>query len=197
MCSLCLSKLPVTNFHKFPENPVEKLFWGRVMIEQASSFMFLEKDSIVQSIIYNLKYNNRKSLGVKMGRLFGNQLKNSPYENIDAIIPVPLHKKRQARRGYNQSELIALGIGEILNRPVLINTVKRVVPNKSQTRKGRYERWLNAEGIFQCIQPEKLSGKHLLIIDDIITTGATTESLIQEIQKKAEAKISVAVLASA
>lgn len=192
-----MSKLPYTNFHKKPGNPVEKIFWGRVRIEQASSFLYLEKDSVVQSIIYNLKYNGRKNIGLTMGQLFGNQLNISSFKNIDVIIPVPLHKTRKAKRGYNQSEIIALGIGETMQKPVLSNAVKRVVPNKTQTRKGKYDRWLNAEGIFQCIQNDEFFEKHILIVDDIITTGATTESLIQEIQKKAKAKISVAVLASA
>jgi ComF family protein len=194
---LCLSKLPVTNFFKQKENPVEKIFWGRLLIDQASSFLYLEKDSVVQSIIYNLKYNGRKSIGFTMGRLYGNELKKSDYVDIDVIVPVPLHKKRKSRRGYNQSEIIALGIGEVLQKTVLTDVVKRIVPNKSQTRKGKYERWINAKDIFQCISKDELSGKHILIVDDIITTGATVESLVCEIQKEAETKISVAVLASA
>lgn len=132
-----------------------------------------------------------------MGRLYGNKLKNSAFAKIDIIIPVPLHRNRKSKRGYNQSEVIALGIGEVLNKPVLTDVIKRIVPNKSQTQKGKYERWINTKDIFQCVYQNKLDGKHILIVDDIVTTGATVESLICEIQKNAETKISIAVLASA
>jgi len=176
---------------------VEKLFWGRVLVEHASSYLYLEKGSIVQHLVHHLKYNGRKDIGLLMGNLFGQKLKNTAFNTVDAILPVPIHKKRKAKRGYNQSEFIARGIGEIIGKPVITNAVKRIIPSKSQTRKGRYERWLNVKDIFVCISPEKLDGKHILIVDDIITTGATIESLITEIQDKSRVKISIAVLASA
>jgi ComF family protein len=176
---------------------VEKLFWGRVSVEHASSYLYLEKGSVVEHLVHGLKYNGQKDIGLQMGNLFGQKLRNTTFNTVDAILPVPLHKKRKAKRGYNQSELIARGIGEIIGKPVFTNAVKRIVPNRSQTRKGRYERWLNVKDIFVCISPESLEGKHILIVDDIITTGATIESLIAAIQDKSRVKISIAVLASA
>lgn len=152
---------------------------------------------MVQNIIYHLKYKGKKEIGMQVGMLFGHKLKSTEFNTIDAIIPVPLHKSRLRERGYNQSELIAHGISKIINKPIITESIKRVLPNKTQTKRGRYDRWINAEGIFECIEPDLLKNKHLLIVDDIITTGSTLESLVQEINNKTDAKFSIAVLASA
>lgn len=197
LCTKCLIGLPLTNFWQQPENPVEKLFWGRVKIEMASSFIYFEKGSKYQHILHHLKYKGRKDVGILMGQYFGQKLKDSPFSMIDLIIPVPLHSRKERHRGYNQSEMIAIGISEAMNKPLVNNAVKRKQFTKSQTRKGRYERWINVENIFQTINSSLLTNKHVLVIDDVITTGSTTESFIQELLKTTGVKVSVAALASA
>ena len=197
ICTTCLLELPLTNYWKHADNPIEKLFWGKVPILNASAFLFFDKESKYQRMLHMLKYKGRQQIGLFLGRLYGQKL--SQYlENIpDIIIPVPLHKSRLLKRGYNQSELIANGMGESLNIPVNTNVVKRIVATKSQTKKGKYERWLNVKGIFKCYCPEVLESKHVLVVDDIITTGSTIESLIHELLQIPNVKISVASLASA
>ena len=190
--------MPYTNYWNHPENPVEQLFWGRVKVERAVSFLFFEKGSIFQHLFHELKYNGKKELGILFGRLFGKKLTESNFDNtIDVIVPVPLHKSRQRKRGYNQSEQIAIGISESLKKPVCNHLLIRQIASKTQTRRSRYERWQNVEGIFKCTDQQFLENKHVLIVDDVITTGATTEALIQEIAGINNIKISVATLAIA
>ena len=196
-CSYCLADMPVTNFWNQPENPVEQLFWGKIQVEHAASFIYFEKDSKYQNALHKLKYNNRKEVGTQLGRVYGYHLKNSRFNTIDAILPVPLHKKRFRKRGYNQSEMICQGLSLALSKPVLTEPVIRNVHTKSQTKKNRYNRWLNVEGIFKCVQPEAIEGKHILIVDDVVTTGATIESLASEILKIPGTKVSVATIAVA
>lgn len=173
------------------------MFWGRVKIEHAAAFLYFEKESKFQNIFHELKYNGKKELGIFLGNLYGRKLVESRFNSVDLILPVPLHKTRRNKRGYNQSELIALGISECIKKPVDTNSVMRTKATKTQTSRSRYERWLNVEGIFKCVDKSLLENKHVLVIDDIITTGATTESLIQEISDVPGIKISVAVLAVA
>jgi ComF family protein len=173
------------------------LFWGRAKIENAAAFLYFEKGTKFQNIFHELKYNGKKDLGVLLGSLYGRKLADSRFNCAELIIPVPLHKKRYNQRGYNQSELIAEGLSEVMKVPVDTASVIRTKATKTQTSRSRYERWLNVEGIYKCTDRKKLENKHVLIIDDIITTGATTESLIQEISDIPGIKISVAVLAVA
>jgi ComF family protein len=197
ICTKCLGNLPLTNFWNQPENPVEQLFWGRVKIEFAAAYLYFEKGSHFQNIFHELKYKGKKDVGVLLGKLYGQKLCESRFNEIDLIIPIPLHKSRMHQRGYNQSELIAQGISESMNKPVDTKSVIRIKATKTQTSRSRYERWLNVEGIFKCIDKSPLENKHVLIVDDIVTTGATTESLIQEISDIPGIKISVVALAVA
>lgn len=173
------------------------LFWGRAKIESASAFLYFEKGSRYQNIFHELKYKGKKDLGILLGNLYGKKLAESRFNNIDIIIPVPLHQSRLNQRGYNQSEVIAIGLAETMQKTIDIKSVIRVKATKTQTSHSRYERWRNVEGIFACIEREQLENKHILIVDDIVTTGATTESLIQELAGIRGIKISVAVLAVA
>ncbi len=189
--------MPETNYWEKVDNPVEKMFWGRIELEAAASFLFFEKGAIAQNLIHHLKYKGKSEIGLHIGYLFGNKLKCSVYNEIDAIVPVPLHPFRKATRGFNQSEMIAQGIGKALQKPVISDAVVRLKKNRSQTSKGRYSRWLNSEGIFSCTKPEQFDAKHILLVDDIITTGATIESLASTIKNESKTKISVVALASA
>jgi ComF family protein len=197
LCTKCLALLPQTNYCNQPGNPVEQLFWGRVPVENGTAFLFFEKGSNYQNIFHQLKYKGRKELGTMLGKLFGQKLAEGRFQSVDLILPVPLHKSRERNRGYNQSDVIASGIAEAMNIPVVNTAVIRVKATRTQTQRNRYDRWLNVEGIFKCLYPALLENKHVLIVDDIITTGATTESLMQELSKIKGLKFSVAALAVA
>lgn len=194
ICTKCLYKLPRTNFHKQRENIVEQLFWGKVQIEKATAFCYYQKKGILQNLILKIKYHGAKELGFMLGQEFGYDLVDSEFSKVDMIIPVPLHPKREKRRGYNQSEWIGQGIAKVIDKPVDTKILKRTVYNATQTKKGRFERWINVENIFQVIYPEKIIGKHILLVDDVITTGSTIEACLQAILKHENTKVSVAVI---
>lgn len=198
ICTKCLYKLPRTNFHKVPGNPIEQSFWGRQQIERATAYFFFQKASIYQKLLHQLKYHNRSDVGVEMGRQFGAELaKSADFMNIDYIIPVPLHKKKERMRGYNQSEVIAKGMAEFLNGILDKKILIRKNFTETQTQKGRFERWENVKNVFECKQAKKIEGKHVLIVDDVMTTGATIEGCAYVLHEAANVKISVATLAYA
>lgn len=185
LCSFCENDLPLTNFHLFEEpTPTDKLFWGRVDITKTYSHLFFEKNKTSQTILFSLKYKNKPELGVYFGKKIGENLKlMSVFNNIDAVIPVPLHHKKEFIRGYNQSEVLALGICEILNKPMDTRTIHRTKHSASQTKKSRFQRWDNVNEIFK-INSKINSYKHIVLVDDVVTTGSTLESIIQAIRKK-------------
>lgn len=199
LCSFCENDLPLTNFHLFEEpTPTDKLFWGRVNITKTYSYLFFEKNKTSQTILFNLKYKNKPELGVYFGKKIGENLKfMNDFKTVDAIIPVPLHHKKEFIRGYNQSEVLSLGICEILNIPIDKNTIQRTKHSTSQTKKSRFQRWDNVNEIFKI--KEKINAyKHIVLVDDVITTGSTLESIIQAIRKKnPDILISVVTLAVA
>ncbi len=176
LCIGCFVELPRTSFHHDPENEVAQLFWGRLPVEHATSFMYFAKGSRFRQILHELKYNGQKQIGAAMGRMFGAELKNTRFSDADMIIPVPLHPSRLKTRGYNQSELIASGISEILQLPLETTLISRAIDTLSQTHKSRYERWENVRQIFICENPDAVRNKHVILVDDVITTGATLEA---------------------
>jgi len=198
LCIDCWLDLPVTNFHLHDKNKVEQLFWGRVKIENATAFFTYNKGSNYQHLIHFIKYKGLKELGFETGRRFGTALSESPeYKSIDFVVPVPLHPKKQKSRGYNQSEWIAGGISEALEKPVSVNNLRRNLHTSTQTRKNRYERWENVESIFEVITPNEFKGKHILLIDDVVTTGSTIESCASQLLRIENVKVSIATLAFA
>jgi ComF family protein len=198
LCIECWHDLPVTNFHFDDKNKVAQLFWGRVQIENATAFFAYNKGSRYQHLIHFIKYKGLKELGFATGRRFGNALMASPeFNSVDFVVPVPLHPKKQKIRGYNQSEWIANGISETLKKPVSVNNLLRNLHTSTQTRKNRYERWENVENIFEVIRPEEFKGKHLLLIDDVVTTGSTLESCAFQLLQIENVKVSIATLAYA
>ena len=198
LCLHCLADLPRTNYHLFPENPVFQLFIGRANITLASSFCRFDKGGRLQHLLHQLKYKGNCEVGIKMGILFGYDLLQSPpYQNIDAIIPVPLHPKKEKKRGYNQSAEICKGLADSMNRPVISGNLVKEVHTSSQTRKGRFERWENVSGIFIVKNESLLAGKHLLLVDDVVTTGATLEACCEPLLKISGVRVSIATLASA
>ncbi len=198
ICLYCLHHIPRTNFHLESENPVAKLFYGRVQIEQATSFFYFSKGSKYQTLLHSLKYKGMKELGAEIGKHFAIDLRQSPhFASIDLVCPVPLHPSKEKKRGYNQSWWIASGIATQMQKKLSDADLKRITATETQTRKSRFARWQNVEGIFHLANPEKFAGKHVLLVDDVVTTGATLEACVQEIHSKTDAKVSIATLATA
>ncbi len=198
ICLHCLHHIPRTNFHLIADNPVAQIFYGRVNIENATSFFYFSKGSKYQALLHNLKYKGMKELGEEMGKYFAIDLRQSSwFDSVDIICPVPLHPSKEKKRGYNQSWWIASGIAQQLNKELSINNLQRLTATETQTRKSRFERHLNVDGIFELKNPEAFSGKHILLVDDVVTTGATLEACATAILSAANAQISIATLATA
>jgi len=198
ICTECYILIPRTGYHLQPDNPVEKLFWGRCRIEKAATFSFYNRGSRIRNLIHNLKYKGIRDVGYELGRIYGQSLIGSDFiRDIDLIIPVPLHPFKKRARGFNQSDLICRGMSEATGIPVDTESLARVTVSATQTKKSRYDRWTNVEGIFSVTGPEALRGRHVLLIDDVITTGSTIESCTNELLKTEGVKVSVAALAVA
>ena len=196
ICLSCLYKLPKTNFHLERNNIIEKIFWGRFPIQRASTFLFFSKGGRVQNLMHEFKYRSKREIGFYLGELFARELLKEGWTNdIDMIIPIPLHSKKQQIRGYNQSEEFAKGLEKELSIPVEIAVIKRIFASETQTKKSRFRRWENVSEIFGLDETEKIKGKHILIVDDVITTGATIEACAQKLLTVEGVKISIASLA--
>lgn len=198
LCTMCNINLPRTDYHLRKDNPVEKMFWGKIPLEHATSFFFYRKGSDFRQILHQLKYGGQKGIGAIMGRYMAAELLESGFfEGVDVILPVPLHKKKQQIRGYNQSEWIARGIAAVTGISIDMESVVRQKNTETQTRKSFFERWENVEGIFQLHHAESLSGKHILIVDDVLTTGATTVECASCLAEIEGIRISILTLAMA
>jgi ComF family protein len=177
ICMECLQKLPYTNFESIKENATEKLFWGRIPTSFACSIFYFEKENILQNIIHQIKYKNEKKLGLYMGNLMGIKLMDLIQQhNIDFMIPMPIHPKKEKKRGYNQATLLCNGIRAITKLEYKENVVTKIQHTQTQTKKSRIERWQNVEQVFNVPNSNIIKGKNILIIDDVITTGASTEA---------------------
>ena len=197
ICTYCMYHLPKTNFHLYPDNPVIRLFWGRTNIFSASSLYSFSKGSKVQHLIHQLKYRGKKEIGTSLGRYYGRELKVSPlFSSADIVVPVPLHSKKLKKRGYNQSETFALGLAETMEAENGNNILIRSYASQTQTKKSRFDRWKNVEEIFKVSLPEKIQGKHVLLVDDVVTTGSTLEACANKILEVPGTKVSVATIAS-
>jgi ComF family protein len=195
LCSVCLWRLPKTNFHLQEDNPVFRRFWGKTNVASAASFLFFDKGEKVQNMLHALKYRNNTPLGVYLGELYGRELKSSPrFSSCDAIVPVPLHLKKIRTRGYNQSDFIAEGLSKAMEIPVYKKILTRTVATSTQTRKARYARFENVENVFQ-LNTEKPDAKHFLLVDDIITTGSTLEACARCLNQIDGVKVSVTTIA--
>jgi len=197
LCLHCLHDLPHTHFEKYGGNPVEKMFRGRINIEYGSASFYFSKDSPVQHILHQLKYKGNLKLGIQSGRIMGTLIKQAARTMPDVLVPLPLYPKKEKQRGYNQSILLCKGIAEVLALPVIDKAVIRPHHTETQTKKGRIDRWLNMEGKFLLKHPSMIKNKHVLLVDDVITTGATLEACGEEILKAEGALLSVASFAVA
>jgi len=198
ICTECYILIPRTNYHLEEDNPVARLFWGRCKIEKAAAFSFYNRDSRIRRLIHNLKYKGIKDIGFELGKIYGLSLMKSGFTgDIELIVPVPLHPSKERVRGFNQSCLICDGISEVTGLPVDPKSFGRITKTSTQTKKTRYERWKNVEGTFSVKDPLSIMGKHILLIDDVITTGSTIECCVTELLKTEGVRVSVAALAVA
>jgi ComF family protein len=195
ICAECLYKLPRTGYWNEDDNPVAKKFWGRIYIENASSYLHFQKGGRLQNIIHQMKYRNKREIGLILGKMFGSELKNTRYASAELIVPVPLHFSKFRKRGYNQSEWIAMGISEVLGIPLNTNTLVRNIASESQTKKVRYDRWANVMNVFNISNPDALQNRHVLLVDDVLTTGATLEACANAVLGVPNTKVSVVTLA--
>ena len=198
LCLKCITQLPHTGFANFHDNPIEKIFAGRIPILAAHSEFYFTKNSIIQLLMHELKYKGNLDIGLYLGTLLGESLlKSDRFKTFDYLIPLPLHPQKQFKRGYNQAEIICNGISTSTNIPVLSNKVLRKKQTETQTRKHRTERWNNVFDSFIIEEPESLYNKKIILVDDVITTGATLEACGNNILKIQGASVGIAALAYA
>ncbi len=196
ICTNCVNELPITNFHLDNENSVKKVFYGRVPIENATSLLIFRKKGSVQKLIHSLKYRGHQEIGAYLGKWLGEELAaTESYSNIDLVIPVPLHKKKLRARGFNQVEEFGKHISAALNIPYVDDVLLKKSFSSTQTLKTRLARWGNIEESFILINSDKIKNKHILLVDDLITTGATLEACSDVLLQAENTKISIATMA--
>jgi ComF family protein len=198
VCNFCYVHLPKSNFHKQIKNPVDVLFYGRTNLLLATSFYLFQKKGNVQKILHAIKYKRNKDLAVLVGKWYAEDLKEDPIiSRADYIVPVPLHNQKLKQRGYNQSEEFGKGLSQGLTIPLETKVLKRQQFTATQTKKSKYERWENVSDVFELTLPETFKHKHVVLVDDVITTGATIEACCRLLQQIEGVKISVLSIAYA
>jgi ComF family protein len=196
ICGRCSQNLPETHFFEAPNNPIEKIFYGRLPISAGAAAWYFHKNSALQALLFQLKYKSNKDVGLFIGKQMGALLAASErFASIDALVPVPLHPQALSKRGFNQAALICEGIGQVWHKPVLTGAIARTKHTSTQTKQTRAERWDNMEDAFTIKDPTSINGKHLLIIDDVITTGATIEACGKTLLTIKDVRVSVAAAA--
>lgn len=196
LCSVCVLHLYRTTFQFTPEdNEMAQLFWGLLPVERTAALIYYEPRSETAALIYKLKYGHRPDIGEDLGRIMAEEMKPAGFlDGIDVLLPIPLSKKRYWQRGYNQSEMLARGMSEVTGLPVITKAVRRTNFRQSQTSLTRKERQENVEGTFVLRHPELLENKHVLLIDDICTTGATLLACSEAIKSVKGIRISILTL---
>jgi ComF family protein len=198
ICPACLLELPRTYYESFPENPIEKIFHGRIPVEAATSLFYFSKGHLLQQLMHALKYQGNKYIGYYLGKELAKTIQsNTRFERIDAIIPMPMVQTKADKRGYNQAHIIAEGIASILDLPLIEQAIVRKGSTKSQTRLNRMNRWQNVQERFELLNGASLKNRNVLIVDDVVTTGASIESCSIEIRKANPASLSIATVACA
>ena len=196
LCPKCIQDLPTTDFFSINENPVEKIFWGRAAIQHAGALLFFTKDSLVQTLITELKYYHNKKVGILFGKLMGEAIAvEEKFKQIDLIIPIPISASKINTRGFNQSEVIAIGMQQVWHRPMLNDVLIKKSWSNSQTKKNRKARLQQLPDLFFLQKPTNIEGKHILLVDDVLTTGATLEAAVASLMTGSPASVSIAVAA--
>lgn len=182
LCIGCTAHLPLTEYHDIPDNDTALRFAGRVPFQYASSLAYFTAEGLLQHLLHELKYRDKQEIAIYLGRQFGYSLRDSGWiQEIDCIIPVPLHPKKEALRGFNQSYRIAEGMSDVLGIPISHNNLHRSRHTESQTKKSRTERVDNMKDVFAVRDEQALAGRHVLLVDDVLTTGATMEACAQSL----------------
>lgn len=198
LCAKCFVNLPSTLYAQYANNPIEKIFIGRMKIESAHAEFYFAKESLIQHLVHQLKYKNNKDIGIYLGEMMGRSLQRSNrFTGVDVLIPLPLYPDKERKRGYNQAAVICEGMSKVLNIPVYYNVLLRRRFTETQTKKHRTERWENVEGSFDVKNEALIKGKHVLLVDDVITTGATLEASGSRLLKIENVKLSIATLTTA
>jgi ComF family protein len=198
ICTDCHYNLPLTNFHLQADNIVAQQFWGKIHLESAYALYYFTKGGKVQNLMHHFKYSGMRHIGNLLGSIAGEQLTQNPkFAGIDCIIPVPLHKSRLKQRGYNQSTCFAEGLAAKMNSVVEDNNLVRIRATETQTHKSRFSRFENMQEVFAVRHPERLVNKHVLLVDDIVTTGSTLEACGIQLLKIPGLKLSIATIAYA
>lgn len=196
ICAECFSGLPVTDYFQYADNPVERLFAGRILVQHAGSAFYFTKQSMLQNMMHEIKYRSNIEAGLFIGKQAGTALQQSGrFSDVDVIVPMPLSNKRMRHRGYNQASVIAQGIAEVLQKPVEDHVAIRKMNTATQTGKDRTGRWQTMQHAFMVNDKEALIGKHVLLVDDIVTTGATLEACGEVIAAIAGVRLSIATAA--
>lgn len=198
ICTRCLLAIPKTEYHHLPYNALHQKLEGRLRIKYAFPFLKFKKRGRVQQVLHALKYKNHPEVGIALGKIYGRQLCDAGYQDaFDLIIPVPLHISRRRKRGYNQSAEFGRGLSEALNKPCSDTVMQRLVKTETQTRKSKVSRWENVKDIFHVAYPEAVVNKRILLVDDVITTGATIEACGERLLQAGCREVSVAAIAMA
>lgn len=197
-CTYCLADLPKTGFHHQADNPVVRAFKGRCLLRKATAYLHFQKGGIVQAAMHNFKYRQNRSIGEFLGKMMARDLlEDGFFEGLQVILPVPLHAKKEKLRGYNQSAVLAEPIASLTGMELSTANLRRSIFSQTQTRKSRFARWLNVESIFEVKDPEAVRGRHVLLIDDVITTGATIEACANRLLSIEGVQVSLLTLAVA
>lgn len=196
VCSSCMLELPRTNYHANPDNALMKRLYGRVPLQFAAAFFLFRKHGKVQKLLHRLKYNNHPEIGETLGQVYGHDLREYNLDQkIDMIIPVPLHKSKKRKRGYNQSAAFGKGLSTSLNKPCPEDVLVKITKTETQTKKTKLARWQNVKEVFHVAKPEQLHQQNVLLVDDVITTGATIEACAKMLLDAGCKSVSIASIA--
>jgi ComF family protein len=195
LCTGCRLALPRTGYLADPDNPVAQKFWGRLPLAHASAYLHFVKRGLGQELVYSLKYRGHQEVGRLLGQLYGAELTQAGVAGYDLVLPVPLHASKLRRRGFNQSDPLAQGLAEALGLPWSPSVLLRAKATLTQTRKGRAERWENVEDIFRVVDPGAVAGRSILLVDDVVTTGATLEACGAALTRAGCARLGIVALA--
>lgn len=196
LCTPCRNDLPLTEYTFNVENPVDRIFYGRINIKKANSFLFFTENGVVQRLLHHLKYKNQEKIGVFLGDWFGQTIKENAFiDQIDLVIPVPLHPKKKRQRGYNQVSLFGMRLAQHLGAEYAENILFKTSNTKTQTKKSRIGRWYDDRSLYAISNPDLIHGKSVLLVDDIITTGATIEMCAKALSESENVTLYVASMA--
>lgn len=193
ICTVCRNELPLTEYNFTDENPIDRVFYGRINVKKVNSFLFFTKNGVVKNIIHHLKYKNQQQLGTFFGRWYAQSIKERL--DIDIVVPVPLHKKKLTKRGYNQVSLFGQELALHFNASYQENVLFKTANTRTLTKKNRFSRWKVNQDLYKLTNEENVAGKTILLVDDVITTGATIEACATALHKAKNVTIYVATIA--